>query len=151
MRYSPHSLPSTYAEWDAFLGDKAERPAAHNTTVRRIPAGPDSAVPRIVVRYHSTDVATFHPNGDVTVDTGGWSTVTTFARLNALLGVRGSVGTARRVPYLYPGTGPERWDRKVPLREGMRVSEHGTIVADGYQDANLSALRRNVSMRDIAP
>jgi hypothetical protein len=34
------------------------------------------------VRYHSTDVVTIHPDGDVTLRTGGWRTATTRTRMN---------------------------------------------------------------------
>jgi len=34
------------------------------------------------VRYHSTRVVTIHPNGDVTLRTGGWRSNTTKCRMN---------------------------------------------------------------------
>ena len=34
------------------------------------------------VRYHSTRVVSIHPNGDVTLRTGGWRTNTTKTRMN---------------------------------------------------------------------
>jgi hypothetical protein len=36
----------------------------------------------IVVRLHSTDVVTVATDGTVTLNTGGWNTVTTRARMN---------------------------------------------------------------------
>lgn len=35
-----------------------------------------------VVKYHGTPVVTIHPNGDITLDTGGWRTNTTKHRMN---------------------------------------------------------------------
>lgn len=34
-------------------------------------------------RYHWTDVVTIHPNGDVTLHSGGWEGKTTMARINS--------------------------------------------------------------------
>lgn len=36
----------------------------------------------IRVTYHSTDVVTVRPNGDIVLDTGGWFTATTKVRMN---------------------------------------------------------------------
>lgn len=47
-----------------------------HTTVTRKPTG------EIRVTYHSTDVVTVHANGNITLDTGGWRTVTTKTRMN---------------------------------------------------------------------
>jgi hypothetical protein len=37
------------------------------------------------VRLHDTDVVTFHDDGTIELDTGGWDTVTTKQRMNACL------------------------------------------------------------------
>lgn len=34
------------------------------------------------IRYHSTDIVTFHANGDITLCSGGWQSVTTVQRMN---------------------------------------------------------------------
>ena len=39
----------------------------------------------VAVRYHRTDVATLHPDGSVTLRTGGWRTVTAKRRMNQAL------------------------------------------------------------------
>jgi hypothetical protein len=36
----------------------------------------------IAVLLHSTDIVTFHSNGDIDIYTGGWNTVTTKDRIN---------------------------------------------------------------------
>jgi len=43
---------------------------------------------RIALRLHAIDVLTFAPDGTVTLDTGGWRTVTTKDRINYLDGIR---------------------------------------------------------------
>lgn len=47
-----------------------------HTTVTRKPNG------ELRVTYHSTDVVTVHSLGAITLDTGGWRTVTTKTRMN---------------------------------------------------------------------
>lgn len=54
---------------------KESRKLCNNTYLER--RGKD-----IAVRLHATDVITFSPNGDITLNTGGWNTVTTKDRIN---------------------------------------------------------------------
>jgi hypothetical protein len=65
------------------LGARGERPLAHNTWVSRNIDG------RIHVTYHSTTIVTYQldPDGVIlmTLNTGGYHTVTTKQRINALL------------------------------------------------------------------
>ena len=55
------------------------RKLAHNTYVEQDGDG------SIGVRFHATRILTFHPDGSFTVNTGGYHTVTTKQRLNALM------------------------------------------------------------------
>ena len=55
------------------------RKLAHNTYVEQDSDG------SIGVRFHTTRILTFHPEGSFTVNTGGYRSVTTKQRLNALL------------------------------------------------------------------
>jgi hypothetical protein len=65
----------THDDLTAYVGRKL----AHKTYIEQ----GDEA--RIGVRFHSTRILTFHPEGTFTVNTGGYRTVTTKQRLNALL------------------------------------------------------------------
>ena len=67
-----------YASAAAYLGPKEDRPLENNT--RLVRRGTN-----IAVRLWATDVVTYHPDGSVTLDSGGWLTVTTKARINAYL------------------------------------------------------------------
>lgn len=79
----------TWAEADAFLrasrggAGMNERKVGNNTYLRRAPLGTD-----IAVRLHGTDVVTYHDNGTMTLNTGGWDTVTTMKRINGFSPVR---------------------------------------------------------------
>jgi hypothetical protein len=56
--------------------DKAQRTIATHTRLAR--RGPHD----IAVQYHATDVVTYHQDGTVTLNTGGYETVTTKRRIN---------------------------------------------------------------------
>lgn len=64
---------------DTLLGKRSSRKIGHNTRLERL--GED----RIGVRYHATVIVTFTRDGWTIVNTHGWRTVTTMARVNALL------------------------------------------------------------------
>lgn len=71
---------NTYTEAADFLAkgrDPNYRKIANNTTVERREGD------NIAVRLHATDVVTYHPDGSVTLDSGGWRTYTTKDRMNA--------------------------------------------------------------------
>ena len=61
------------------LNGRTSRALAHNTTVE---ADEDGSVG---IRFHATRILTFHADDTFTVRTGGWRSVTTKQRLNALL------------------------------------------------------------------
>lgn len=71
----------TYHEADAQLNGRCHehRKLQNSTYLERRP-GSD-----IAVRLHQTDVLTFSPDGAITLDSGGWDTVTTKDRMNAYL------------------------------------------------------------------
>jgi hypothetical protein len=58
---------------------------------------PDSIV---AARMFSTDIVTWHPDGRIVLDTGGWSTPSTFDGMAAALGIqRAFIGTRKHVPH----------------------------------------------------
>ena len=76
------SYPSTYAQADALLQgrNKQGRKLGNNTYLKRLSVLDQDS---IAVRYHSTDIVTFHPDGRIVLNSGGWRTMTTKARINA--------------------------------------------------------------------
>jgi hypothetical protein len=58
--------------------DKRSKPYANNTRIER--RDEDT----YALRLHATDIATFHRDGRVTLNSGGWRTVTTKDRLSAV-------------------------------------------------------------------
>lgn len=69
----------TFAAADTLLGGRDSRVIGHNTRLIRLQ--PDT----IGVQYHSTVVYTMTRDGWAIIRTGGWRTVTTVARISALL------------------------------------------------------------------
>lgn len=71
---------TTYAELDARLTGRCatRRKVANNTWAER-------RDDMIAIRLHSTDVATFAPDGTITLDSGGWLTATTKDRIHDAL------------------------------------------------------------------
>jgi hypothetical protein len=71
--FYPGSTP--FASADKFLGKKSSRPIMHNTTLERRSAD------TIAVKYHSTDVVTYHRDETQVIWLNGWNTPTTKRRL----------------------------------------------------------------------
>lgn len=92
-----------YADLDAKLTGRCSksRKVANNTYLERRADGD------IAVRLHATDVVTFHADGTATLDSGGWLTVTTKARMNDYLPGGIVLSSIKGRWYLvYPG----HWD-----------------------------------------
>ena len=66
------------------LNGRKHRKVANNTYARLEDDG------RIVVKLHDTDILTYHPNGEVEYQSGGWLTPTTKERMNSF-GARGVI------------------------------------------------------------
>jgi hypothetical protein len=62
------------------LHGRQSRAIGHNTALVSQWAAGDAARP-VAVRYHSTNVVTYRPDGWVVIRSGGWETVTTSNRL----------------------------------------------------------------------
>jgi hypothetical protein len=91
--------PFTYESADKRLHNKAgnsvdSRKLANNTYLERryktFASWIDTRMPiqrtsAIAVRLHATDIVTFHRDGSISLDTGGWLTVTTKDRMNRYL------------------------------------------------------------------
>ena len=77
----------SWHEANTFLGKRDSKKVGHNTYARRIArlTEEDEGVEYdIAIRYHSTDIVTYHPDGSITLNTGGWDTTTTTNRMQML-------------------------------------------------------------------
>lgn len=105
---------STEMEIRYALRNQDEVKVCHNTTAR-INHGVFNT-PNVIVRFHSTDIVTFLGNGAIRLNTGGYRTVTTKQRLNALLRHRGITITQKAFAWF------------VTCEHGTREFEDGMIV-----------------------
>jgi hypothetical protein len=75
----------TFMQAEGFLAKgrkKTERRLKNNTVLRRIDAD------TLAVRLYATDIVLIHRNGNFTLNSGGWRTATTKARINEYSPVR---------------------------------------------------------------
>lgn len=135
-------LPSAYAAAsDRLTGRCAtRRKIANNTYLER--RGED-----IAIRLHSTDVVTFHPDGTLTLDTGGWLTMTTKARMCDALSPLGYTLTSNRGRWTLHKFGhrdsedrwvPSDWPA-VPYADGMTLDPATGRVAGVPDDTAVKA------------
>lgn len=81
------------------------------------------------VRYHETPVVTWCPNGDVVLDSGGWRTVTTRARIDAYLPAGWGLYADRGVWWLCEGVYWSDPAQKHAFADGITIrGEGGTVV-----------------------
>ena len=123
-----------HASADAYLGRRADRalPGRASRLERR---GDD-----IAVLFHGTAVVTYHPDGSVTLDSGGWLTSTTKQRINAY--TRAPVYSVKGKWLVgVPGGG------KVPFRDGIRVDAEGRTAGKGRKAKRDAALRAAIPAR----
>lgn len=73
----------TYQQAKDYLGNKKERPYAHNTRIEidSLDLGHDV----ITVKYHGNPVVNLFPDGTITYNSCGWKTLTTKERINWFL------------------------------------------------------------------
>ncbi len=104
----------------SLLNGRKTRKLASNTYARTLENG------AVAVKLHATDILTFNPDGTVTVNSGGYKSNTTKARVNALL--------PSGFPRLYQSKGV--WNWAAPYREGKPFATVST-----YQDGDTFGAR----------
>lgn len=105
-------LPRGFSALNDYLGNKSERPLCNNTAVRRDGES-------IVVRLHRTNIVVFYEDGSIYLDSGGWKSVTTKARMNAVLPSPWSVGQHKHEWYV----------NGKPFYDGMKLEVNGDVTA----------------------
>jgi hypothetical protein len=112
---------NSYADASDYLGRKADRPLTGRATriIRRDASS-------IAIRYQSTDVVTYHADGTITLQNGGWNTVTTRARFREY--TRARVWTSKGECYVSMGfeTAPSLF------YDGMRIDAEGKPLEPRY-------------------
>ncbi len=111
---------------------------ANNTFVWR-----DEDDDSMVVTLHHTDIVRVAPNGDVTLRSGGYETVTTKQRLNALLPAGVRVSSNQRIWYVTTPFGSFRFLDGMTLGGLVNpaadyVNPFGGLEADRLEDVRVS-------------
>ena len=111
----------TYNEALAKLKGKSQRPlnGQRGTQLVQLTTG------GIAVRCHETNVVTIHENGNYTLHTGGWSTVTTKSRINEYSPAR----IYQKKGVWYHGDGTRFFDFDLIDGNG-RILDHGPEYTD---------------------
>ena len=111
----------TYSKAQELIGtarnQQAGKPLANNTRLVRDGDG-------LAIRLHDTNVVTFNPDGSVTLDSGGWRTVTTKARMNEYAPCRVSQDRGQ----WYVSTDGET---RVVYADGITIMPDGTVTGAG--------------------
>jgi len=91
----------------------------------------------LAIKLHATNILTVHADSSVTLDTGGWLTVTTKARLNEWLPAGWRVSSDRGVWYLYN----YQTKAEFVFQDGITIQADGTVTGAGPRP-NLAEKKR---------
>jgi hypothetical protein len=120
-----------YAEAQATLKGRASRKIANNTYLKeynRVQGSTD-----IAIWLHATPVVVLHKNGSVTLDSGGWQTVTTKARINEY--APAGIGITQRAGIWYLQDGSLFYD-------GVTISKSGIVKKARKPAKNEEAMKK---------
>lgn len=101
----------------------------------------------IVIRLHATDIVVKHPDGSVTLNSGGWKTVTTKDRMSAHMPAGYHLYSDKGqwyVSYGLPWCQPKDQVKRVPYFDGIRVPQ----CFKGSQAKAAAAEKRETKLRD---
>ena len=125
MAYNNQTLASYQAdiltaeklrEYIAGGRNKQARAIANNTTARILDDG------RVAIRLHQTDIITFETGGNITLNSGGWLSVTTKERLNRYT----QAGITQRAGVWYMADGSLFYDGITITPEGAPIKPRQT-------------------------
>lgn len=121
----------TYEKCQAILArgrKKTERKIDNNTILRKID---DSTV---AIKLHQTDIVLISKDGTYTINSGGWQTVTTKARINEYTPAR--LYQSKNVWYI----------GEVEYADGIKIDREGKVISGGSVS---SAAKRKKLLQDI--
>lgn len=112
------STPRTYdfEGWDAVLGSRQGLKIANNTHLERASNGE-----AITIRLHYTQIVTYWRNGAIVVNSGGYRSTTTKARMNTVLPQR--FGIFQKAHEWFVQVGGFENGITVPFSDGLNLSE----------------------------
>ena len=102
-----------------YRGRNGKKKLTHNTYLHETQDG-------VAVKLHNTDIVTIHRDDTYTLNSGGWQTVTTKARINEFSPAR--LGQDMGIWYLYVGQGAGWSKERVPFHDGIKITANGKPV-----------------------
>ena len=119
------SIRRTKAEQlNGLTGFVSARKVAHNTIERTLTDGTR------VVRLHLTDIVTFSPDGSVTLNSGGFKSLTTKERMNRYLPSGWSLWAERGCWYLCN----RAEDKRFVFADGITINSDGSVTGSDPDD-----------------
>lgn len=117
----------TYQQANEYLGKKMNRPAGtgrHTRMVRNSGVPGDS----IHLKLHNTYVITWYADGRIELNTGGWRTVTTKARINEFLGRETPWGVYQKnFEWFLSCSDASNPVQIVPFEDGVTIHSDGNL------------------------
>lgn len=80
----------------------------------------------IAIKLHNTEIIKYYPDNRIILDTEGWTTVTTKARMNEYLD-KVSIWQERSVWYI---SNRGEWTKRTAYYDGMEIKPDGTLEPD---------------------
>lgn len=109
-----------YAKMAQTLADRDSKKVANNTYLQRRDAE------TIALKYHATDVVTYHADGRIVLNTGGWRTSTTKLRFNeSYSGLSLRIYADKGVWYVAMNNGVPDWENAVTYADGLTLQPNG--------------------------
>lgn len=119
----PAKLKGAYGDWIRTLStfERYRRGGSanvgNNTELRLAPRSGEGAPRDVQVWLHNTPIVTFHEDDTITLNSGGWHSVTTKARMNSVLPQFLGVVQKKHSWYVHD----QRDGSEVPFFDGMRI------------------------------
>lgn len=112
------STPRSYdfEGWDAVLGQRQSLKIANNTRLERASDGE-----AITIRLHGTQIVTYWRQGAIVVNSGGYRSTTTKARMNTVLPQR--FGVFQKNHEWFVQVGGFENGHAVPFEDGLNLSQ----------------------------
>jgi hypothetical protein len=132
----------TYLELDKQLQGRCResRKLQNNTYVRRRYSG------QIAIQLHATDILTFHSDGQIDVNTGGWDTVTTRSRMNDYIPGPWRVGGHRGSTLLYKME-PQAWTPVAVICCSLTIEVDGNVTGGDSIEELFETIRQEDNRR----
>lgn len=128
----------TYQKLQEKIKNRETKKLANNTYIVR---EGDS----LAVRLHSTNILSFSPDNTITINSGGWKTVTTKSRINEYLG-NPSISQDRGLWYWWTSGNQSTWkEQRIPFTDGDQIVDGKLKTqATPSQDKKQSKLRKQI-------